>query len=160
MSVISRMTIGLNMSTTVMNPNPPHGSKHLFDIYSLTHTFWGLVTTILLLQVTPSSHKNKILITISSLFIAFEIHENLESQIIRYRRFEKDAQGGTSYRGDSTINIIGDIVTSLLGIYLGAVLAPSAAMFSLTIIFILVTRVLSLSYWVEFLKFLFFFKQF
>ena len=49
----------------------------------------------------------------------FEYIENTLEGIQRYRRFEIDKSGKTSYRGDTYLNIIGDTIANLLGLYIG-----------------------------------------
>ena len=84
----------------------------------------------------------------------FEIHENLPEQIIKYRRIEVDSSGKSSYRGDSLINLIGDIIGNVIGIYLALTLGNSITTIILIILFLVITNVVGLSYWVEFLEFI------
>jgi hypothetical protein len=133
-------------------PFSPHNSKHLFDIYTLTHVFWPIVMVLLGNYIFE---KSKWVFTISIvLSIVFEIFENLPEQIKRYRRIEIQGNGNSSYRGDSVLNVIGDIIANIIGCYLGWYLPTKFLVFILFGIFVIVTRIVGIGYWKEFVQFL------
>jgi len=96
--------------------------------------------------------KNPILIFI--LTTLFEIYENLDEQIIKYNRIEKDSSGKSTYRGDSFINVLGDILFNLIGVLLGYYLSFHNSILILFIIFLVVTNVVGFNYWTEFISFI------
>lgn len=132
--------------------NSPHNSKHLFDIYTLSHIFWGALLTL----VGRTIFNNSIYVPIGVFILTtyFEIHENIKDQIVKYRRIEIDSNGTSSYRGDALINSIGDIIGNVIGIYLVLSLPFSIIMIILIILFMVITNVVGLSYWTEFFEFL------
>ena len=135
-------------------PNSPHNSKHLFDIYTLSHIFWSALLVIILKKIFNDKLGLALPIGVFLLTTYFEIHENTEEQIVKYRRIEIDSSG-TSYRGDSLINLIGDIIGNIIGIYLGLALSNQAISIVLVILFLVITNIVGFSYWLEFFEFLF-----
>ena len=137
--------------------NSPHNSKHMFDIYSLTHIFWPLLFSWLFKKLlNKNGYMFIAMIIITTLF---EIHENIPKNIIRYRRVEINQSGHTTYRGDSTINIIGDILLNIIGIYIGFHFDNDVLIgIILTITFLIVTIVVGINYWIEFIQYLTFIK--
>lgn len=133
-------------------PFSPHNSKHLFDIYSLTHTFWSLF--LLLIFKTIFGQTRIIPFMIFFITTLFEFHENLSSQITKYQRIEVGSNGISSYRGDSLINVIGDILSNVLGLYIGYYYSDTVIIIVLSIIFMIITGILGLTYWTDFLNFL------
>lgn len=134
-------------------PNSPHNSKHMFDIYSLTHIFWPLLLVLCSRLWLPKQYHQSMIILISILVIAFEIHENLPQQIKKYQRIEIDSMGHTSYRGDTIINSIGDIISNFIGIYLAIHMSTQTNIYILIILFSIITCTVSFTYWTDFLKF-------
>lgn len=135
------------------SPSSPHNSKHLFDIYTLTHIFWPLLLTYMAKRVFPLDIRMIIIITL--LVVYFEIHENNSENVKKYNRIERDSSGKSSYRGDSTINIIGDILANLVGIYLGYTIGSTTQIvLILAILYFIVTDTVGLRYWREFFRFL------
>lgn len=133
-------------------PHGPHNSKHLFDIYSLTHLWWVGLSTLLGIWVFGKIKPVPMIIFVLS--TVFEIFENLPSQIVKYRRIEIDKSGNTSYRGDSLINIIGDIIFNVIGILLSWYFSSSVMFGVLLLSFALITNVVGINYWIEFLQFI------
>jgi hypothetical protein len=134
--------------------NSPHNSKHLFDIYSITHVFWFALLSILLKNIKIFD-KEIIIIALVFLSIVFEIHENTDKQIILYNRIEQSSTGISSYRGDSFINVIGDIACNFIGIMIGFNINYYNTFIILVILFLIITKMVGLEYWSDFLKFLF-----
>lgn len=133
-------------------PKSPHNSKHLFDIYTNTHIFWLMLFMFIGKKLCPD-HKQEIatLLLIASSW--FEIYENQLEQIIKYRRIEINSMGETSYRGDSLINSIGDLLGNFIGIYLGYNLDDSFCLLILIALFFVVTSTVGFSYWTDFIEF-------
>lgn len=131
-----------------------HDSKHLFDIYSLTHLFWLLLFMIIFGNIFPQ-HKKSVLIVLFIISIAFEIHENSPSQIKKFYQIEKDNRADSNYKGDSLINMVGDILFSLIGLILGYNLSLVTNIIILIITFIFIINDIGIIYFKEFLTFLF-----
>ena len=88
-------------------------SIHLFDFYSITHLFWPFFIVLTLLQLPiPKGWIFAITLIITTLF---EVLENQEWFIDRYRLQEKGDLGKSNYFGDSHLNLIGDILSNLAG---------------------------------------------
>jgi len=124
----------------------------MFDIYSVTHIFWPLLLMWICRTLFPNN-KNKIVFILIIAVVLFEVVENTESEIIRYRRIEINDKGETTYRGDSTINVIGDIMMNLLGITLGYYLNDSNCLTVLILLTATITSVLDTNYWISFFNF-------
>jgi len=88
------------------------------------------------------------------LAFTFEIHENLDKQIVLYHRIEQTSTGLSSYRGDSFVNVIGDLLCNFIGIAIGYQTNSFVTIVILTILFITITKNLGLEYWDDFFKFL------
>lgn len=131
------------------SPSSSHNSKHMFDIYSLTHIFWPAIFTHLLKKITTS--KKMAIIVVFIISSLFEIYENMPEQIIKYQRVEINSSRETSYRGDSTINVIGDILANIAGIYLGNYCPWTTVITT----FFIITNTIGLNYWKEFVIYLF-----
>lgn len=88
-----------------------HNSQHLFDPYSFTHVLHGFalcwLLTFCLPRVTPAWR----LWLATLLEAAWEVFENTEFVIQRYR--EETAALG--YNGDSVFNSFGDVLTCIIG---------------------------------------------
>jgi len=135
-------------------PKSPHNSKHLLDIYTLTHIFWPMLTVYLSKKIFKKNVWITIFIYI--LVVYFEIYENKMEQIVKYRRIEIDTDGYTSYRGDSTLNLVGDILANIMGIYLAYNIESDIySILIMLILFILVTKTVGYTYWTSFIKFAF-----
>ncbi len=133
------------------DPQSEHNSKHIFDIYSFTHIFWAMLSMFILRNIFKS--KIVIFIILFILFTIFEIHENLPKQIIKYNRVETDNHGKSSYRGDSTINIMGDILSNTLGLIAGYSLNTKDVSVILFLLVNIITKVLGTDYWIEFYRY-------
>ena len=88
-------------------------SIHLFDFYSITHLFWPFLIALILLQFPLS--KGLIIVVTFIIATLFEVLENQDWFIDRYRLQEEDDLGKSNYFGDSRINIFGDILSNLAG---------------------------------------------
>ena len=134
--------------------NSPHNSKHFLDIYSLTHIFWFTLLSMMLKNMKILNDEY-IIIGLVMLSVLFEIHENTDKQIILYHRIEQSTTGVSSYRGDSFINVIGDIMCNLIGVYIGFSVNNYSSSIFLIILFIIITKIVGFEYWTDFFKFLF-----
>lgn len=134
-------------------PMSPHGSKHMFDQYSLTHFWWSLLVT-LLLKLVIKDTKRLVIVHIVLVSIIFEIIENSPTHIKRFQRIEIDSSGKTNYRGDSVINLIGDIMCNLLGLYIGVTLPIEYSILLLVVLVPVITTLVGSKYWTEFFSFL------
>ena len=88
-----------------------HNSQHLFDPYSFTHILHGFAFCWLLSLVVPRLSAWWRLALATFLEAAWEIFENTEFVIQRYRE-ETLALG---YNGDSVFNSFGDILICIAG---------------------------------------------
>ena len=139
--------------------NSPHNSKHFIDVYTLTHIFWSMLMVFIGKKINSKyllGAGNYTTTAIVAIIVTvFEIHENLPEQIKKYHRIEVDSLGESTYRGDSTLNIVGDILFNFLGVYLGYTMSDSNAVCILAGLYIVITSVVGMSYWTDFFKFLF-----
>ena len=88
-----------------------HTSQHLFDPYSLTHLQHGLIFYWLLAWLAPRASWQTRLVAATAIEAAWEIVENSEFTINRYR----EATAALGYTGDSVINSLGDLLSCVLG---------------------------------------------
>ena len=83
----------------------------------------------------------------------------MPKNIIRYRRVEINQSGHTTYRSDSTINIIGDILLNIIGIYIAFQFDNDFLIGIILIVtFLVITIVVGINYWIEFIQYLTFMK--
>lgn len=97
---------------TIWNGKDIHMSQHFIDPYSITHMLHGLILYNSIKQCKVKEHAN-ILITII-IACLWEIIENTQFIINMYRQ---DAIH-VGYYGDSAINSLGDILSSICGWHL------------------------------------------
>lgn len=133
-------------------PYSPHNSKHMFDVYSLTHIFWPLLLVTVVKITVGSSFIT--LLAVYIFFALFELYENSEEQIVKYHRVEIDSQGVSSYRGDSTLNIVGDLLFNAVGVYLSYILTTQTSVLVLIANFVLVSITVGVNYWTDLFMFL------
>ena len=88
-----------------------HNSQHLFDPYSFTHILHGFAFCWLLALCIPRLSVTWRLALATLLEAAWEVFENTEFVIQRYR--EETAALG--YNGDSVFNSFGDILLCIVG---------------------------------------------
>jgi hypothetical protein len=88
-----------------------HNSQHLFDPYTFTHVLHGFAFCWLLMLCLPRVSVSWRLCLATLLEALWEVFENTEFVIQRYR--EETAALG--YYGDSVFNSLGDILTCVLG---------------------------------------------
>jgi hypothetical protein len=91
-----------------------HNSQHLFDPYSLTHMLHGVIFYWLLTWGLPRMPLAWRLALAVSLEAGWEVFENTELVIQRYRM----ATLALGYQGDSVANSLGDIVSCAIGFLL------------------------------------------
>jgi hypothetical protein len=93
-----------------------HNSQHLFDPYSFTHVIHGLLLFALLRPLASWLSLDTRLVLAIALESLWEIAENSETMIQRYRH----ATLALGYSGDSLINSLGDIACCGVGFLLAA----------------------------------------
>lgn len=93
------------------DPRSSHCSQHLVDPYTLTHVLHGAVLCGLLTLLTPRRSAGWSFSIAVALEGLWEIVENSEWVIHRYRT----ATFALGYEGDSVINSVGDIAACALG---------------------------------------------
>ena len=96
----------------VSDPNSQHTSQHLADPYSLTHMQHGLVFFWVVHMLFKRWTWPWQLWLALAIEAAWEIVENTQWVINRYR----DATAALGYTGDSILNSVGDLVACWLGI--------------------------------------------
>lgn len=89
-----------------------HNSQHPFDPYSFTHLLHGFVLWWVLSWSIPRVASAWRLTLAIALEALWEVVENTEIVIQRYR----EATAALGYHGDSVINSLGDIITCGLGL--------------------------------------------
>jgi len=89
-------------------------SQHLFDPYSFTHLLHGFLFSGLLAWGVPRVSAAWRLCLAVSLEAMWEVIENSDFIIRRYR----EATASLSYQGDTIVNSLGDILVSGLGVML------------------------------------------
>jgi hypothetical protein len=108
----------------------PETSQQLFDPYSFTHVLHGFAFAGLLALVLPRAAWRLRLLLAVAAEAAWEVVENTEFVINRYR----EATAALGYNGDTILNSLGDVVACaagfLLALRLGALRA--ALVFVLT----------------------------
>ncbi|MDQ3805389.1 MAG: DUF2585 domain-containing protein [Acidobacteriota bacterium] len=115
----------------------PDTSQHLFDPYSFTHVLHGVVFCGVLAWGLPRAPRAWRLWLAVAAEAAWEVIENTEFVINRYR----EATAALGYTGDTVVNSLGDVLACALG-FLAAQrlgLARSAALFLLIEVVLLVT---------------------
>lgn len=85
-------------------------NQQIFDIYSFSHTTHGIILYFLLQYL--GFLQSQIFYLAVTLEILWEIFENTPYVINKYRKTF------TKYKGDSIVNIIGDVIFTVLGLYL------------------------------------------
>jgi hypothetical protein len=88
-----------------------HTSQHLFDPYSLSHVQHGLVFYWALVWLAPRSTWQTRLVAATAIEASWEMIENSTFVINRYR----DATAALGYAGDSVVNVLGDVLSCILG---------------------------------------------
>ncbi|MFL6208024.1 MAG: DUF2585 family protein [Pyrinomonadaceae bacterium] len=111
-------------------------SQHLLDPYSLTHVLHGVLFCWLLAQCLPRLAARWRLCLAVALEAAWEVCENTEFVIRRYR----EATAALGYHGDTVINSLGDILCCAAGclIALRLGLRRSLALFALVELMLLI----------------------
>ncbi|GEM_PF-121919 len=96
------------------NVQSQSNSQHLFDAYSLTHISHGLLFYLLLWWLFPQMSFSRRLILAVGLESAWEILENTDFVINRYR----ETTISLNYYGDSVVNTVGDILAAIGGFFI------------------------------------------
>jgi hypothetical protein len=93
-----------------------HNSQHLLDPYTFTHALHGLLFYALLRPLSGRLGASTRLVLALALETLWEVAENSDAVIERYRR----ATIALGYMGDSVINSFGDIGSCAVGFLLAA----------------------------------------
>jgi hypothetical protein len=109
------------------NVQSQFNSQRLFDAYTFTHISHGLGFYLLLWFLFPRMSLLKRLILAVGLESIWEIVENTDFVIQRYR----ETTISLNYYGDSVLNTIGDILTTIIGFIVAGKVSPywSVALF-------------------------------
>jgi hypothetical protein len=116
-----------------------HNSQHLADPYSFTHILHGFVFCWLLVWIFPRLKMEVRLMLALVVEAAWELFENSEFVIQRYR----EATLALGYQGDSIINSLSDIMFCGLGVVLARYLG-----FRRTLVLFVITE-LVLIFWIR-----------
>lgn len=92
----------------------PDTSQHLFDPYSFTHVLHGFAFAGLLALTRPRAATRRRLVVAVALEAAWEVIENTEYVVNRYR----EATAALGYAGDTVVNSLGDVAACALGFLL------------------------------------------
>lgn len=95
----------------IANANSSHTSQHLLDPYSLTHFQHGLLFYWVLAWLAPRASWQARLVAATVVEALWEITENTEFVINRYR----EATATLGYTGDSVVNSLGDLLACVAG---------------------------------------------
>ena len=118
------------------NPMSSENSQHIADWYSLSHVLHGLLFYWGLRYLAPGWSIPKRLMVALSIEVGWEILENTDFIIDRYR----EATVSLDYHGDSIVNSLSDTLFALLGFMVAARL-PARASVGLAVAFELVALV-------------------
>jgi hypothetical protein len=88
-----------------------HTSQHLFDPYSLSHVQHGLAFYWGLMWLAPRWSWQARLVASTAIEAAWEMIENSAFVINRYR----EATAALGYTGDSVVNVMGDVLSCVVG---------------------------------------------
>jgi hypothetical protein len=110
--------------------NSSHNSQFLLDPYTLTHITHGILFCILLAVAFKRRSETTRLTIAVALETAWEILENTDMVIQRYRT----ETISLNYYGDSIVNSMGDIVMCILGFMIASRL-PRRAAIAVVIVF-------------------------
>jgi heme/copper-type cytochrome/quinol oxidase subunit 2 len=86
----------------------------------------------------------------------FELLENTEWFIRKYRSQEITDMGQSDYHGDSLLNLIGDTITNLIGIFMAIYISNKYVKWTILGILFGIITVVEPTYWNTFLTVLFF----
>jgi hypothetical protein len=129
-------------------------SKHVFDFYTLTHLFWPFLITIWLMHLPITNYA--IILFVGIFTFLFELLENTEWFIRKYRSQEITDMGQSDYHGDSLLNLIGDTITNLIGIFMAIYISNKYVKWTILGILFGIITVVEPTYWNTFLTVLFF----
>jgi hypothetical protein len=102
----------------------PENSQQLFDPYTFTHVTHGILLYLLVRFAVRRSSPASQTVLVVAIEAAWEILENTNAVIDRYRA----ATMALGYYGDSVVNSVGDILACILGAALAARLSPRASL--------------------------------
>lgn len=88
----------------------------MFDFYSISHILWNFSLVIIFKYI--GLNNRTIILSLLLFGIIFEVIENSNWGIEKYRKQETIDKGYSNYNGDTLYNIIGDIISNSIGILL------------------------------------------
>lgn len=88
----------------------------MFDFYSISHILWNFSLVIIFKYI--GLNNRTIILSLLLFGIIFEVIENTNWGIKKYREQEIIDKGYSDYNGDTFYNIIGDIISNSIGILL------------------------------------------
>ncbi|GGC57917.1 UPF0314 protein [Siccirubricoccus deserti] len=94
----------------------PENSQQIADWYTLSHIVHGLIFYAALAWAAPRAALGLRALIAFAVEIAWEVTENTDWAIARYR----EATIALGYHGDSVLNSVSDMLTTLLGFWLAA----------------------------------------
>jgi len=95
--------------------NSPHNSQHVFDAYSLSHVLHGVLFYGFFWLFRAPMSLGWRLVAATAVEVTWEMMENSPLIINRYRA----ATIAVGYQGDSIINSLGDVLSFVVGFYVG-----------------------------------------
>lgn len=107
----------------VSNTCSSDNSQHFLDPYSFTHVLHGFAFYWLVALIVPRLKANWQFLIAVSLEAAWEVFENTNFVIERYR----SVTAALGYTGDTVVNSFGDIVCCLVGFLIAKRLGPRRA---------------------------------
>ncbi len=111
-------------------------STTFFDYYSISHIFISALLTKIGVKIFGKNLYVPIIIII--LTTLFEVYENSDNQIIRYRNIEIKSIGENSYHGDSGLNTAGDMIFNMIGIFIGYCMPDMIFLLIMCILFMII----------------------
>ena len=110
-------------------------STNFFDYYSIAHIFISALLTKIGVKIFGKNLYVPIAVIV--LTTIFEVFENLEDQVKRYRDIETKSTGDSTYYGDSGLNTAGDIIFNMIGVFIGYCLSDMVFLIIMCILFII-----------------------
>jgi hypothetical protein len=105
-------------------------SQNLFDPYSFSHALHGIIFYWALTLVWPKSPREWRLIVAIGIEIGWELLENSSWVVERYRQ----QTASLDYTGDSILNSIGDVLSTIAGFYFAARVSWKAALLTYIVV--------------------------
>ena len=111
-------------------------SVNFFDYYSISHIFISALLTKIGVKIFGKNLYVPIGVII--LTTLFEVYENSEDQVKRYRNIETKSIGDNTYYGDSGLNTAGDMIFNMIGVFIGYCMPDMIFLVIICILFIMI----------------------